>query len=332
MNKVIEVDPKDIEFASFNPRDEKPKEIEADPSFVQLKDSIFQYGILVPLVVHVQIGTGKKRYRLIDGERRLRAALDTKFNKVPILITDPSKELGDVIQAFHIHMLRKQWSQVPQTRGLKRILKFKKWDKKENFNDDEMDELLNLTGCTKLQLRSLLRAVRYNDSTLDDVEQGLLSYSHLVQIEESLVEHIETDYPNIITETPKNIIRQNMIQKVKIKIIPSTRSLMEYVAPVIIRAHPLTDKSDVESLLKKFINEKEMSPMSVLKEFEKKHPTAQQNVLEQMRQILDSAESLDTLLTNFQPNNAKSWPNIAREIKDKLEHLRQIIPVKLRSM
>jgi ParB/RepB/Spo0J family partition protein len=332
MKTVIEVDPRDIEFAKFNPRGETPKDIESDSSFIQLKDSIYKFGVLVPLVVHEQSASEKKRYRLIDGERRLRAALDTDTKKVPVRITDPSGALGDVIQAFHIHMLRKQWSQVPQTRGLKKILKYKKWEGQEDFSDEELEQLQTLTGCSKEQLRSLLRAVRYDDSVLDDVEKGRLSYSHLIQIEESFVEHIETEYPNILKDNPKKLIRQKLIQKAKKKIIPSTRSLMEYVAPVIIRAHTSTEKIDVEGLLKKFITDDEMTPAIVLKEFEKKHPTAQQDLLEQMRQIIDAMEVLEALLVNFQPNSAKSWPDMARNIKEKLEHLKEIIPSKLRAL
>ncbi len=332
MKTVFEVDPNDIDFSDFNPRGEKPNDIEKDPSFIQLTDSIYKYGVLVPLVVHKQLGKGKKLYRLIDGERRLRAALKTNKKSVPIRITEYGEALGDVIQAFHIHMLRKQWSQVPQTRGLKKILKYKNWYGREEFTDEEIDELQIITGCTKVQLRSLLRAVRYDDSVLDDVEKGRLSYSHLVQIEESLVDHIESEYPSILVDIPKKIIRQKMIQKAKKKIIPSTRDLMEYVVPVINRAHSQSEKNDVEVLLKKFINDDEMIPEMILKEFEKGHPTAQQDILEQMRQLFEMAEALETSLITFQPNSAKSWPDMARKIKEKLEHLRQLIQSKLRAL
>jgi len=332
MKTVFEVDPNDIEFAVFNPRGEKPEDIESDPSFVQLKDSVYKYGVLVPLVVHEQSGAGRKPYRLIDGERRLRAALDTNAKKVPVRITDAGGPLGDVIQAFHIHMLRKQWSQVPQTRGLKKILKLKRWEGREKLNDEELEELQTLTGCTKDQLRSLLRAVRYDDRVLDDVENGRLRYSHLVQIEESLVERIEAEYPSLLQEIPKVTIRQRMIQKAKKNIIPDTRSLMLNVAPVISRASTSLEKKDVESLLRRFVNDDDMTPEQVLKKFEHVHPTAQLDVLERMRQISDAAEELDALLTHFQPHDAKSWPDMARKIEMSLEKLRKSIASKIRGL
>lgn len=332
MKTVFDVDPNDIEFAVFNPRGEKPKDIESDPSFVQLKDSVYKYGVLVPLVVHEQSGAGRKPYRLIDGERRLRAALDTKAKKVPVRVTEAKGPLGDVIQAFHIHMLRKQWNQVPQTRGLKKILKHKKWEGREDFTDEQMEELQTLTGCNKEQLRPLLRAARYDDGVLDDVEKGRLRYSHLVQIEESLVERIEAEYPSLLEEMPKMTLRQKMIQKAKKKIIPDTRSLMESVAPVISRAYTSSEKRDVENLLRRFANEDDMAPEQVLKEFEHAHPAAQTDVLERMRQILDAAEELEALLTHFQANNAKSWPDMARKLETSLDKLRKSISRKIQGL
>jgi hypothetical protein len=288
--------------------------------------------VLVPLVVHLQSGAGKKPYRLIDGERRLRAALDTNAKTVPVRITDAGGPLGGVIQAFHIHMLRKQWSQVPQTRGLKKILKHKKWERREKFNDEELEELQTLTGCNKDQLRPLLRAARYDDGVLDDVENGRLRYSHLVQIEESLVERIEGEYPSFLTKIPKMTLRQKMIQKAKKKVIPDTRSLMLSVAPVISRARTPSEKKDVEGLLRRFVNEDDMTPEGVLKEFEHAHPMAQLNVLDQMRQIFDAAEAIDALLNHFQPHDAKSWPDMAHKIEVSLEKLRKSITGKIRGL
>ncbi|MCX6910022.1 MAG: ParB/RepB/Spo0J family partition protein [Verrucomicrobia bacterium] len=157
---VYDIDPNDVDFAPFNPRGETPRQIEEDPAFVQLKDSVYQYGVLVPIVVHRQKAQEKKPYCLVDGERRLRAALETGIKSIPARISTPEKPLDDVIQAFHIHMLRKQWDQIAQTRGLRKILRHKKWEGIERFSNDQMEELQSLTGCSDTQLRSLLRAAR----------------------------------------------------------------------------------------------------------------------------------------------------------------------------
>ena len=71
-----EIDPRKIDIDQDNPRNESVEVIIADPSFEQLKDSVYKHGVLVPIVIRKQIGKAKP-YKLVDGERRLRAALAT---------------------------------------------------------------------------------------------------------------------------------------------------------------------------------------------------------------------------------------------------------------
>ena len=117
-----QVAPEDVDFDPLNPRGETVEEIAGDPSFQQLKNSVYKFGVLVPIVVHKQEGKGKK-YRLVDGERRLRAALDTGQKRIPAHIATSKDEMSDLEQAFQIHMLRKQWRPVADTRAFRRILK-----------------------------------------------------------------------------------------------------------------------------------------------------------------------------------------------------------------
>jgi hypothetical protein len=104
------------------------------------------------------------------------------------------------------------------------------------------------------------------------------------------------------------------------------------VAPVISRAHTPSEKKDVERLLRRFVDEDDMTPEQVLKEFEHAHPTAQQDVLDQMRQILNAAEALEALLIRFQAHDAKSWPNMVRTIVMSFEKLRKTISIKIRGL
>ena len=69
------VPPEDVAFSKQNPRGESPDEIRNDKTFEQLKDSVAQFGVLVPIVVHKAEDSSPKRYVLVDGERRLRAAM-----------------------------------------------------------------------------------------------------------------------------------------------------------------------------------------------------------------------------------------------------------------
>lgn len=116
-----EIDPRKIDFDPENPRNESEEVINTDPSFEQLKDSVYKHGVLVTIVIRKQTGGGKP-YKLVDGERRLRAALATGVDLVPAHIAESTETMDDIVQAFHIHMLRKQWQPVAMTRALKKIM------------------------------------------------------------------------------------------------------------------------------------------------------------------------------------------------------------------
>ena len=76
-----------------NPREHLPEE-ELD----RLTQSIAKEGILVPVVVYPE-----GRYRLIDGERRWRAAKNLGLDKVPALITDPPSRRENLERMFNVH-------------------------------------------------------------------------------------------------------------------------------------------------------------------------------------------------------------------------------------
>jgi len=192
------IPPEEIDFADNNPRGEKPAEIEADPTFEQLKESVWKYGVLVPIVVHRQ--KSGKTFRLIDGERRLRAALSTKVALIPAHIATNESDLDDLVKAFHIHMLRKQWKPVAQAKALKRIIDALEAKGELANVDDALEELRMQTACSPTRLKSLRRAIKFPEAVLKVVDDGKLNFSYLVQIEESFVEALQ--HPRIAWDGP----------------------------------------------------------------------------------------------------------------------------------
>ena len=168
--RLEQISPKDIGFNRENPRGERPEEIYRDKAFEQLKDSVAQFGVLVPVVVHENKGAIPK-YILVDGERRLRAALATNTEEIPAHIASSEDKMGEIVQAFHIHMLRKQWKPVAIARAFKRIKKELKRNKKWTSDKELLQELQAKTGCTNKQLEDLERAIHYSPKVLKDVQK-----------------------------------------------------------------------------------------------------------------------------------------------------------------
>ena len=92
--KLTEVSPTEVQFSKQNPRGESPEQIRNDKTFEQLKDSVYKFGVLVPIVVHRLPEGAKKKYILVDGERRLRAALATRTKKIPAHVAEAEDRMS----------------------------------------------------------------------------------------------------------------------------------------------------------------------------------------------------------------------------------------------
>ncbi|MBN1359202.1 MAG: ParB N-terminal domain-containing protein [Sedimentisphaerales bacterium] len=322
------VPPEDVEYAEFNPRGEKEIEIEADPTFEQLKDSVWKYGVLVPIVVHRQ--DSGKPYRLVDGERRLRAALATKVARIPAHIATNETGLDDLVQAFHIHMLRKQWKAVAQAKALKRIMEKMKEQGRLTNSSDLLEELQTATGCTETRLKALRRAIRFPDSVLKSVDDGKLSWSHLIQIEESFIEAVKGKFPELLAEIGTKHARLILVRKAQQKTLTSTRALMENVLPVVTRADTDEEKLFAKGLLKEFLDELDMPAEHVLQQYEKKYPRSGRNWTELGKDVLEFAGCLAELLDHVDTKMLKSYPKLTKDVQERLQSLRAKLGTVLR--
>ena len=321
--ELEQIDPCDVEYAEFNPRGETPAQIEADPTFEQLKDSVYKYGVLVPIVVHRQVSG--KPYRLVDGERRLRAALVTKVQKIPAHIATKGSGLDDLAQAFHIHILRKHWKAIAQAKALKKIIEEQKRQGTSPMVGDLLDELRITTGCTETRLKALRRAIRFPESVLKAVGDGKLNWSHLIQIEESFIELLSSRFPDLLREIGAKQARSVLVTKAQRRALTSTRALMENVAPVIARAETNEEKDWAKHLLKQFIEQLDMPAETVLQQYEKKFPLSGKNWSELGNDIVELADVLGEKLDRVGSNMVKGYPQITREVLTRLQSLRKKI-------
>ena len=329
--ELKEVSPEKVEFNRENPRGESAQEIKRDKEFEQLKDSVAQFGVLVPIVVHRKKSSQGKDYILVDGERRLRAALATGRKKIPAHIATSIDRLGEIVQAFHIHMLRKQWKPVATARALKHIRKELRQNSTIETDNELLKELQIRTGCTNSQLQDLQRGIKYPDSVLRDVGRDKLKWSYLVQFEASFLEQLKQYYPKLLTELGAHHVREVLVEKARNKIISSTRTLMINVLPVISRAKAGREKKFARKLLEDFINNNDMSPEEIKKQFEKRYPPSQ-DLIELAEDIVEHGEDLNMMLDQIDVSQMASFHKRAKDVKKILEDLNKTINKKLRQI
>src|SRR2546427_12624477 len=110
MSKLDFVDLAKIVPNKKNPRG--PNVRETDPHRENLKESVAEFGILVPLVLR---RLPDDTFEIVDGERRYWVAQALRIKEVPAFILEG--DLGDksILQRmFQIHLNRDEWNAVQQ--------------------------------------------------------------------------------------------------------------------------------------------------------------------------------------------------------------------------
>lgn len=138
---VREISPDEIER---NP--ENPRLFFRSEEMDTLLASIQRYGIQVPITVYQD----KRRYTLIDGERRWRCAKKLNLQKIPALVQPKPSELTNLLLMFNIHALREQWDYFTIANKLPNVIALYEEENKTTPNEIELSAI---TGLTRGQIR-----------------------------------------------------------------------------------------------------------------------------------------------------------------------------------
>jgi ParB family transcriptional regulator, chromosome partitioning protein len=164
--KLTAVDPKRIVKNPNNPR-----RYFNDEKLDQLRTSLQEAGVLVPLIVYEdpdQVG----QYVLMDGERRWRSALDLGFDEVPIRVIPAPSPLENLIQMFNIHAVREEWSLVAIALALREVIRVS--------GENREARLAEETGLTRSTVRRARRLLDLPMKELDLIQ----SEAHLDRAEQ----------------------------------------------------------------------------------------------------------------------------------------------------
>ena len=104
-----------------------PNSARAHFDITSLRAQIQINGITKPILVHLA-GTdedGKPRYRVVDGERRLRAAQAEDFHSVPISVVSEQSELSYLEHKLYNDRGNKKLSLIEEAEGIMRVLELR---------------------------------------------------------------------------------------------------------------------------------------------------------------------------------------------------------------
>jgi ParB family chromosome partitioning protein len=110
---------RDISPSKISTNPENPRLIFHESEMRGLFESIRKVGIKVPISVYED----RRKYVLIDGERRWRCACKLNLKTIPALLQPKPNRLENLLMMFNIHNVRVQWDLLPMAYKLQDIKK-----------------------------------------------------------------------------------------------------------------------------------------------------------------------------------------------------------------
>lgn len=163
--------PKRIKTALVENNPENPRLI-FDPVLMdELKASISEVGILVPLIVYPTEGD---KYILLDGQRRLTCAKELNHPDVPVNIIAPPTKVENILRMFNIHKVIAQWDLMPTALSLEKLMDY--------LHERGDARLAQLTGMTMTEVRRCKILLSFSDRHRKMVLEQELKTDFLIEM------------------------------------------------------------------------------------------------------------------------------------------------------
>ncbi|MDR1236198.1 MAG: ParB/RepB/Spo0J family partition protein [Holosporaceae bacterium] len=154
-----------INVDSIIPNPFQPRKTFDEESLNSLAESIKRNGVLQPILV---LKSDNENYRLIAGERRLRASKIAGIMEIPAIVTEMSSE--DQLEIAIIENIqRENLNPLDEARAYKQLM--------DEFHHTQ-EELSGILGKSRSHIANMLRLLTLPDEIKDLVRSGKLSCGH----------------------------------------------------------------------------------------------------------------------------------------------------------
>ena len=156
--------PAEIPVSSIRPNPRQPRTHFDEAALAQLRDSIAEFGVLVPILVR----RAERGYELIAGERRWRAAMAAKLATVPAVVRE-SSDTESLEVAIIENLQRENLNPLEEAAGFAQLIE------EHGFTHDRLAERL---GRGRPTISNALRLLALPDAVQAHVRAGRLSAGH----------------------------------------------------------------------------------------------------------------------------------------------------------
>jgi ParB family chromosome partitioning protein len=156
---IVELDPTEIK-----PDPLQPRQIFDDQKIRELADSLKEHGVIQPLIVR-RVG---QTYRLVAGERRLRAALEADIERVPVVVrTMDDREAMEVSLVENLQ--REELGPLEQAAAFQRLM--------DEFNMTQ-EEVAARVGKSRPEVANTVRLLKLEPEVKKLITEGKLTGGH----------------------------------------------------------------------------------------------------------------------------------------------------------
>jgi hypothetical protein len=326
------INPLYIKPSEENPRGE---DFFKDKDFLRLKESVAKYGVIVPIIAKkLAKEEDRKKYQLVDGERRWKAAIDTNQDKIPAYIIPSEKEINILTTMFQIHMNQEGWDAIEQARALEGIIIGLKKDvreKRDTGDEDKIEEeivkqLLEITGMDKLTAWSRIRFFRWPIELREYIynEPNKSYYSYAVEMEEKIVEPALRNFPDITEKISPDDMRKALFVKATGGYVGRAEEIRE--ASILTKRR--TDKKEVykaKNLLLQFIKDESFTFPEAREQYLYLFPEEAQKPPLSPRKLVNSLRALIKALNEYTETAIKKLKTPQK--RDLESVLNELIPI-----
>lgn len=272
----------------IKPNPNNPRLYFNDDSLDQLKTSIQEVGVIVPLIVY-EPSDESGGFVLLDGERRWKCAIELGIPNVPVNVIPEPTDTDNLLRMFNIHSVREEWPLISIALSLQKIIS-------STFEDRET-RLAEMTGLTRGTVRRAKRLLELPEAELALIaSEAHLDRDRQVHREDLYLEVMAaisvvlTQFPELGKEYGRNSIIRQLVKKREEGSLPAVTDFR--ALPKLVRAIPAVPSEKILAGIRTIIEDVNVNPKDVYAEIAE-IPTQRQAFDNRSRQLLSALEDMD---------------------------------------
>lgn len=194
----------------IKPNPNNPRQLFDPEPLRELKESIRQHGVLVPLTVYKI--KGQEKYAILDGERRFRCCSELKDDgleiPIPANIVEPPTKVAGLLYMFSIHNFREQWELMPTAISLKTVM--------GELNETDNKKLSDLTGLSERQIENckilLSFPEKFQSLSLESEPSKRVPSNFWIEAF-PVIKIYEAKLPKLLKEFGREVLIQKLVDK-----------------------------------------------------------------------------------------------------------------------